>query len=151
MGIRFIGRWIYHTVTSSQNRPYIRLTLDQLDEYTADAAERRDTLLLFGILKELHHRLTSPSRRDRSKRRIVTLLKEFEGISIKADAPISEIDNARSIYLELSSAKARREAEAEKARKEAEAKREEEEKEREAADAEKNTPIAQNFEILLVL
>ena len=137
MGIRFIGRWIYNAVTSAPKRPYIKLTLDQLDEYTADAAERRDTLLLFGILKELHHRLTSPSRRDRSKRRIVTLLKEFEGISIKADASISEIDNARSIYLELSSARARREAEAVKARKEAEAKREEEKKEREAAETEK--------------
>ena len=96
MGIRYIGRWIYHAVTSAQKRPYIKLTLDELDDYTADAAKRRDSLLLFGILKELHYRITSPSRRDQGKKRIVALLKEFENISVNPYATLPEIEHART-------------------------------------------------------
>ena len=69
MGIRQIGRWVYHSLTSSQNRPYIKLSLEEIEGYIADAARRRDSRLLFGVFLELRYR--SLQRRDKAKQTLL--------------------------------------------------------------------------------
>jgi len=160
MGLRSIGRWLYYTITSAEKRPYIKLTLEDLERLTAKGSARRDILLLFGVLDELKYRITSPSKRDELSKRVLSLLKEYEGISISPDAEREEITKARKAYLrdveqqtteekrrKANEAKAQREeaerkeaeckakeAAAEKARLEAEAKAQREEAERKEAE-----------------
>jgi len=121
MGLRTLGRWAYHAVTSAQKRPYIKLTLDQLDTFASDAAKRRDCLLLFGMLGELRYRITTPLRRDASINRIIALLKEFEGIELSQNSNHQEIATAKAELLktyELRSQQAVQKALDEQARKE---------------------------------
>ena len=99
MGLRTIGRWLYHTITSAEKRPYIKSSLESLELLTAEAADNRDVLLLFDVLDELKYRKTIPSKRDALTRKIISLLKEFEGISISTDAGRELIAKARKIYL----------------------------------------------------
>jgi hypothetical protein len=145
MRLRLIGRWLYHTITSAEKRPYIKLTLEDLELLTAKAAGSRDILLFFGVLDELKYRVTSPGRRDKLTKRILSLLQEYEGISISPDAERGLITKARSAYLrevdqkateekrkKTSEARATREAEAKAKRKDAERK-EAERKAKEAA------------------
>ena len=100
MVIRQIGRRIYHSLTSSKKRPFIKLTLEQLEGHIADAARAKDSSLLFGIFLELSYRLTSPARRDKAKQNIAALLKEFEDINIAPNAARSEIEDSLTRYLE---------------------------------------------------
>ena len=90
MGIRQIGRWVYHSLTSSQKRPYIKLSLEEIEGYIADAARRRDTLLLFGAFLELCYRVTSLPGGIRQNK-ISLPCEEFENISVP-NARRSEID-----------------------------------------------------------
>jgi hypothetical protein len=99
MALRSIGRWLYHKITSAKKRPYINLSLESLELSVAKAADNRDIVLLFGILDELKYRVTSPSRRDELIKSILSLLKEFEGISINPDAAREQIAKARQDYL----------------------------------------------------
>lgn len=77
MGLRTIGRWLYHTITSAEKRPYIKSSLESLELLTAEAADNRDVLLLFDVLDELKYRKTIPSKRDALTRKIISLIKEF--------------------------------------------------------------------------
>ena len=138
MGLRLIGRWLYHTITSAEKRPFIKPTLEDLELLTAKAAGRRDILLLFGVLDELKYRVTSPGRRDKLTKRVLSLLTEYEGISISPDAEREEIAKARSAYLREVDQKAteekRKKTSEARATREAEAKAEREEAERKEAE-----------------
>ena len=117
-------------------RPYIKLSLEEIEGYIADAARRRDTLLLFGAFLELCYRVTSAARRDKAKQNIVALLEEFENISLSPNARRSEIEQARNRYLgEIS--KAQEKQQQARLAKEAEAKRAAAEKARQEEEAEK--------------
>ena len=98
MGLRTLGRWVYHAITSAQKRPYIKSSLEQLEELTAEAARNRDALHLFDALNELRYRITSPNRRDIAIKSIIALLSEFEGIHLDPDASHQEIADARKKY-----------------------------------------------------
>ena len=138
MGLRLIGRWLYHTITSAEKRPFIKPTLEDLELLTAKAAGRRDILLLFGVLDELKYRVTSPGRRDKLTKRVLSLLTEYEGISISPDAEREKIAKARSAYLREVDQKAteekRKKTSEARATREAEAKAEREEAERKEAE-----------------
>ncbi len=138
MGLRTIGRWLYHTITSAEKRPYIKSSLESLELLTAEAADNRDVLLLFDVLDELKYRKTIPSKRDALTRKIISLLKEFEGISISTDAGRELIAKARKIYLgevfQRAAEEKRRKASEAMAHLEAEAKAHRDEAERQEAE-----------------
>jgi hypothetical protein len=98
MGIRTIGRWLYHGVTSAEKRPYIKLSLDDLERLTEKATSSRDIPLLFDAFDELRYRITSPDRRDRAITQIALLLQEFEGIHIPPDADHNQIAEQKEGY-----------------------------------------------------
>jgi len=138
MGLRTIGRWLYHTITSAEKRPYIKSSLESLELLTAEAADNRDVLLLFDVLDELKYRKTIPSKRDALTRKIISLIKEFEGISISTDAGRELIAKARKIYLgevfQRAAEEKRRKASEAMAHLEAEAKAHRDEAERREAE-----------------
>jgi chemotaxis protein histidine kinase CheA len=138
MGLRTIGRWLYHTITSAEKRPYIKSSLESLELLTAEAADNRDVLLLFDVLDELKYRKIIPSKRDALTRKIISLIKEFEGISISTDAGRELIAKARKIYLgevfQRAAEEKRRKASEAMAHLEAEAKAHRDEAERREAE-----------------
>ena len=149
MGLRTIGRWIYHTITSAEKRPYIQSSLESLELLTAKAAGNREMLLLFDVLEELKYRVTSPGRRDELAKKIISLLNEFGGVNIAPSTEREQIAKARSDYLaeadlrateekrrKLSEARSKRDAEA---RKEAERKAQEAAAEKARQEAEDKT------------
>jgi hypothetical protein len=150
MGLRTLGRWLYHAVTSAHKRPHIEATLGQIETLAGRAAAKRDSIALLELLEELSYRVTSTKRRDGIKAGILVLLLEFEGIELRQASKASEIAEARSsletaqrqaeCYVKRD-ARAKQEAErkakeaaAEQARQEAEAKAQREEAERKAAE-----------------
>jgi len=159
MGLRTIGRWLYHAITSAEKRPYIELNIESLELLTAQAASKRDIILLFNVLDELTYRKSSPARRDGLVKKIISLLREFGGISIAPNADRDQIAKAKDNHLveadkrvaeekirKSNELRAKRDAEAkerkaeeerlkaaEKARLEAEARAEREEAERKEA------------------
>ncbi|MEB3354195.1 MAG: hypothetical protein VKM34_08170, partial [Cyanobacteriota bacterium] len=158
MGLRALGRWLYHAVTSAHKRPHIEATLGQIETLAGRAAAKRDSIALLELLEELSYRVTSAKRRDGIKARILALLLEFEGIELRQASKASEIAEARSSletaqrqtesYVKRdaranqeAAAKAQREEgerkEAERKAAEAKAKREAEKKAKEEAAAEK--------------
>jgi hypothetical protein len=146
MGLRTIGRWLYHAITSAEKRPYIELNIERLELLTAQAASSRDIILLFNVLDELTYRKSTPVRRDELAKKITSLLNEFGSINIAPNAEREKIAKTRSDYLaeadlraaeekrrQLSEARSKRDAEA---RKEAERKAQEAAAERARQEAE---------------
>jgi hypothetical protein len=136
MGLRTLGRWLYHAITSAQKRPYIKSSLEQLESLTAEAARNRDVLLLFDALNELRYRITSPNRRDVEIERIIALLGEFEGIHLAPDVSHQQIADARKKY-EISFRQANQRADEETRRRENEDRSKLEAEERRQQEAEK--------------
>ena len=99
MGLRTIGRWLYHAITSAEKRPYIEKNIESLELLTAQAASNRDIILLFNVLDELTYRKSSPARRDELVKKIISLLQEFWGASIAPNADSEQIAKEKSNYL----------------------------------------------------
>ena len=98
MGLRIVGRWLYHAITSSEKRPYIQLDLSELEALVAKATEDRDILKLFAILDELKYRISSPGKRHQLAKQVVAVLGEYEGILVSPSANHVAIAAARKKY-----------------------------------------------------
>jgi hypothetical protein len=104
MGLRTVGRWLYHAITSSEKRPYIQSDLFELEAFVAKATEDRDVFKLFAILDELKYRISSPAKRDQLVKQIISILGEYEGILLAPSVNHAEIAAARrkfEVNLEL--------------------------------------------------
>jgi hypothetical protein len=135
MSLRRLGRWIHHTITSSDKRPYIDASLEELEALAKKSAAKTETFRLLGIFDELIYRITFPDRRDKLKKRIAQQIKELEGIRLSESASRREIEEIRNELLTKY---------AERAEAEANAKREEEEKVRkEEAERKKREAVAE--------
>jgi len=134
MGLRTIGRWLYHAITSAEKRPYIELNIESLELLTAQAASSRDIILLFNVLDELTYRKSTPARRDELAKKITSLLKEFGDVNIVPNAKREKIAKARNDYLAQADLKAaeekRRKLNEARSKREAEAKAQRAEEER---------------------
>ena len=134
MGLRTIGRWLYHAITSAEKRPYIELNIESLELLTAQAASSRDIILLFNVLDELTYRKSTPARRDELAKKITSLLKEFGDVNIVPKAEREKIAKARNDYLAQADLKAaeekRRKLNEARSKREAEAKAQRAEEER---------------------
>jgi hypothetical protein len=95
MGLRTVGRWLYHAITSSEKRPYIQSDLSELEALVAKATEDRDVLKLFAMLDELKFRISSPGKRDQLVKQIISVLGEYEGILLAPSVNHVEIAAAR--------------------------------------------------------
>ena len=143
VNIRQAGRWFIRFITSADQRPFIKLTLSQLDKEISRAGTNKESFKLLGILDELTYRITSTAKRDNLKKRICDLILILEKEKINAKASRVEIEKFRKSllkrYAEAAANAAQQRAIAERARLEAEAKarREAEEKARQEAEAER--------------
>ena len=138
MSLRSLGRWLYHAITSSDKRPYIESSLEELEDLTDESASASEAFRLLGIFDELTYRITSPERRDRLKTRIADQLLRMEGIKLPLTSDRDKISEIRAQLLSRYAEKAdterkAKEAAAEQARLEAEAKAKREEAERKEA------------------
>jgi len=146
VSLRSLGRWLYHAITSSDKRPYIESSLEELEVLADESSSASEAFRLLGIFDELSYRITSPERRDRLKTRIANQLLRMEGIRLPISSDREKVSEIRAQLLSRYAEKAdternAKEAAAEKARlaAEAEAKRqaEQEEQARQAAEAER--------------
>ena len=140
MSLRSLGRWLHHTITSSDKRPYIEASLEELEALAGKSLNTPETFRLLGILDELTYRITSPDKRDRVREMITQQLKNIEGITVSSYSNRSEIAKIRgqllARYAEKSESETKALEEEEKKRLAAEAEAlEEREKKRLAAEA----------------
>jgi len=128
VSIRSLGRWLYHAITSSDKRPYIESSLEELEDLANESSSASEAFRVLGIFDELTYRITSPERRDRLKTTIADQLLRTEGIRLPVSSDRDKVSEIRaqllSRYAEKADAerKAKEEAAAEQARLEAEAK-----------------------------
>jgi hypothetical protein len=136
VSLRSLGRWLYHTITSSDKRPYIETSLEELEDLADESSSASEAFRMLGIFDELTYRITSPERRDLLKTRIANQLLRMEGIRLPISSDRDKVSEIRaqllSKYAEKTDAEraAKEEAAAEKARLEAEAKAQQKEAER---------------------
>jgi len=140
--LRSLGRWLYNAITSSDRRPFIESSLEELEDLADKSFSASEAFRMLGIFDELTYRITSPERRDRLKTRIANQLLRMESIRLPISSDRDKVSEIRaqllSKYAEKADTdrKAKEEAAAEKVRLEAEAKaqKEAEEKARKEAD-----------------
>jgi hypothetical protein len=140
MGLRTVGRWLYHAITSSEKRPYIQSDLSELEALVAKATEDRGILKLFAILDELKYRISSPAKRDQLVKQIISILGEYEGILLAPSVNHAEIAAARrkfEINLELREQEQERQKREERDRKRQELAAEQLRREEERKEAER--------------
>ena len=143
MSLRSLGRWLYHAITSSDKRPYIESSLEELEDLADESSSASEAFRMLGIFDELTYRITSPERRDRLKTRITNQLLQMEGIRLPISSDREKVSEIRaqllSRYVEKtdSESKAIKEAAAEKARLEAEAKAQREAEEKAPKESER--------------
>ena len=137
MSLRSLGRWLYHAITSSDKRPYIESSLEELEDLADESSSASESFRLLGIFDELTYRITSPERRDRLKTRIADQLLRIESIRVPVSSDRDKVSDIRaqllSRYAEKADAerntKGKAAAEQDRLAAEAEAKRQAEEKE----------------------
>jgi len=127
VSLRSLGRWLYHAITSSDKRPYIESSLEDLEGLADESSSASEAFRLLGIFDELTYRITSPERRDLLKTRIADQLLRMEGIKLPLTSDRDKVSEIRAQLLSRYAEKAdterkAKEAAAEKARLEAEAK-----------------------------
>jgi len=132
--LRSLGRWFYHAITSSEKRPFLQSSLEELEALATESSSVPEVFCLLRIFEELTYRITSAERRDRLKARIADKLLKLEGIRLPISSDRMKISEIRVQLQAKYKSQAEQEAAAEKARLEAEAKaqREAEEKEEKA-------------------
>ena len=132
MNLRTLARWLHHAITSSDKRPFIDFSLEELEDLADESSSASEVFRLLGIFDELTYRITSPERRDRLKTRITSHLLRMEGVKLPISSDRNKVLEIRAQLLSRyaqkadTQRKAKEEAAAEKARLEAEAKAQQE-------------------------